>query len=447
MRELRGRIKERIMDKFVFRRYCLFVVSVFINAFGIAFITKALLGTSPITSVTYVLSMFTSYTMGQWTIALNLLFMLIDLLFMRPRELKDDLRMFLLQIPITLCFGTFIDVSMSALSWLHPAGYLYQLVSLAAGCFILAVGIGLEVKADIAMVAGEYMVRVISKRLRKEFGYVKLGLDVTLVLVSCVLSLVFMSGLYGVREGTVVAALVVGPIVRFLKPYYRVLDRWIGEGRTARPASVSAVKEERYPVVTIAREYGSGGHLLGELLAKRLGVSFYDKELIGLAAEESGLTRKYISENEQSMSPVWLKNIIFQNYESSLNLSLSSRDALFVAQSRVIRRIAAKGPCVIIGRCADFILKDYPGVIKVFCYSGADEAYARCLKEYGLPEETAAAEIKRVNQARVAHYEYYTERKWGDPHNYDLMINTGSMELSTACDLIERLYKNRLETV
>ena len=424
------------MNKFIVRRYFLFVVSIFINAFGIAFITRALLGTSPITSITYVLSLFTSYTMGQWTIIVNLLFLLIDLILMKPKGVKADLRMFLLQIPITFCFGTFIDISMNALDWLVPTNYLSQLVSLAVGCFILAVGIALEVKADIAMVAGEYLVRVLSKCLKKEFGFVKLGLDISLVVLSCVVSWIFMSGIYGIREGTVVAALVVGPIVHFLKPYYKVFDNWIGMGKTAGSMAEADAATAQHVVVTIAREYGSGGHLLGEMLAKRMGVAFYDNELITLAAQESGMTQKYVSENEQTMSPMWLKNIILQNYESSLNFSLSSRDALFVAQGRVIRKLALKESCVIMGRCADYILKDSPNVIKVFCYSDMRHKLVRGIEEYGLQRDTAETEIKRLNQSRITHYEYYTGQKWGDPHNYDLMINTGSLDLETACDLI-----------
>ena len=435
------------MNKFIVRRYFLFVVSVFINAFGIAFITKALLGTSPITSVTYVLSMFTHYTMGQWTIIVNLMFLVLDLFLMKPKELKADLRMYLLQIPITLCFGVFIDVSMDMLGWIEPANYAAQLLTLAAGCFVLAVGIGLEVKADIAMVAGEYLVRALSKCMRKEFGFVKLGLDVTLVIVSCAISLIFMSRIDGVREGTVVAALVVGPIVHFLKPYYKIFDKWIGNTRPLPAALGKKEVGEQHVVVTIAREYGSGGHLLGSMLAARLNIAFYDNELITLAAKESGLTRQYVSENEQTMSPVWLKNIIWQNYESSLNFSLSSRDALFVAQGRVIRKVAGKEACVIMGRCADYILKDSPNVIKVFCYSDMSHKLQRGIEEYGLQKDTAEAEIKRLNQARIAHYEYYTGQKWGDPHNFDLMINTGSLDLGTACELIAGLYRQRLKAL
>ena len=162
------------MNIYILRRYLFFCVSLFVNAFGIAFITKALLGTSPITSVTYVLSMFTPMTIGQWTIALNLLFVLLELPFMNLKELKSDLRMFLLQIPISLCFGFFIDLSMNILYWLDPHTYVYQIIALLVGCVILAAGITLEVKANVAMMAGEYFARVISRRVSGEIGYLKL---------------------------------------------------------------------------------------------------------------------------------------------------------------------------------------------------------------------------------------------------------------------------------
>ena len=181
------------MNKYMSRRYILFAVSLFVNAMGIAFITKALLGTSPITSVTYVLSMFTPLTIGQWTIVLNLLFVLFELPFMTRKELKDDLRMFLLQIPISLCFGTFIDLSMNMLYWLEPVKYIDQIIYLLVGCVILAAGITLEVKANVAMMAGEYFVRVISQRFHGEFGYVKLCFDITLVCIACLFSICFMS--------------------------------------------------------------------------------------------------------------------------------------------------------------------------------------------------------------------------------------------------------------
>lgn len=424
------------------RRYILFAVSLFVNAMGIAFITKALLGTSPITSVTYVLSMFTPLTIGQWTIVLNLLFVLFELPFMTRKELKDDLRMFLLQIPISLCFGTFIDLSMNMLYWLEPVKYIDQIIYLLLGCVILAAGITLEVKANVAMMAGEYFVRVISQRFHGEFGYVKLCFDITLVCIACLFSICFMSGIYGVREGTVAAALLVGPIVHFINPYYRCFDKWIND---VKDKDAIALRNIQHVIITIAREYGSGGHLLGEMLSKELGIKLYDKEFIHLVAEKSGINEQYIKKNEQSIPSFWLKCILGKNSEQSLERSLSSDDVLFVAESKIIQELAEKGPCIIVGRCADFVLRDYPNLIKVFCYSDLKSACVRCVQEYGVSEEKAESEIKRINHNRIAHYEYYTGEKWGEPHHYNLMINTRSIDLSVACNLIKSIYKNRIK--
>lgn len=424
------------------RRYILFAVSLFVNAMGIAFITKALLGTSPITSVTYVLSMFTPLTIGQWTIVLNLLFVLFELPFMTRKELKDDLRMFLLQIPISLCFGTFIDLSMNMLYWLEPVKYIDQIIYLLVGCVILAAGITLEVKANVAMMAGEYFVRVISQRFHGEFGYVKLCFDITLVCIACLFSICFMSGIYGVREGTVAAALLVGPIVHFISPYYRCFDKWIND---VKDKDAIVLRNIQHVIITIAREYGSGGHLLGEMLSKELGIKLYDKEFIHLVAEKSGINEQYIKKNEQSIPSCWLKCILGKNSEQSLERSLSSDDVLFVAESKIIQELAEKGPCIIVGRCADFVLRDYPNLIKVFCYSDLKSACVRCVQEYGVSEEKAESEIKRINHNRIAHYEYYTGEKWGEPHHYNLMINTGSIDLSVACNLIKSIYKNRIK--
>lgn len=433
------------MKKTMLRRYALFLVSLFVNAFGIAFITKAMLGTSPITSVTYVLSMFTPFTIGQWTILLNLLFVVLELPLMTRAELRGDLRMYLLQIPISLCFGTFIDVSMNLLFWLNPVAYVMQLVVLLIGCVILALGIALEVKADAAMMAGEYFVQVISRHFRKEFGFMKLGFDVTLVCIACLLSLVFLETIEGVREGTVAAALLVGPIVHFVSPYYRFLDRWIGPS-VSMPVAVG--KETPHFVVTIAREYGSGGHVLGEMLAKRLGVRLYDKEFLHLAAQQSGIDETYIKAHEQQLPSYWLKCIQGRKSDSLLEKSLSPDDVLFVAESKIIRELVEKESCVIVGRCADFVLQGYPRVIRVFCYSDLESACSRCVSEYGLKADEAAGEIKRVNRSRRAHYEYYTGQKWGMAEHYDLMINTGVVPVEKVCDILVSLcsrFKEKTE--
>lgn len=427
------------MSKYTFRRYLLFVASLFINAFGIAFITKALLGTSPITSVTYVLSLFTPFTMGIWTILLNLLFVVLEPFLMTRRELREDLRMYLLQIPIAFCFGLFIDFSMFMLSWLEPSVYVMQVTVLLIGCIILALGIALEVKANAAMMAGEYFVKTITRRFHGEFGYVKLGFDITLLTIACILSLVFLSDIQGVREGTVVSALLVGPIVHFVSPAYRIFDRWINA--PIKQADTPSAQHTN-TIITIAREYGSGGHLLGERLAKELGIKLYDREFIRMAAQRSGIDEQYIAKNEQSIPSFWLKCILSKNSEQPVEVSLSADDILFVAESRIVQELAAQEPCIIVGRCADFILKDHPKAVKVFCYSDLKSAVNRCVNDYGIPQEQAEAEIRRINRNRIHHYEYYTGWKWGEPHHYHLMLNTGNISLETAYKLVKEVYQN-----
>ena len=426
------------IKNYTLRRFILFAISLFINAFGIAFITKAMLGTSPITSVTYVLSMFTSWTMGQWTIAINILFVILELPFISIKELKSDIKMFTLQIPIALCFGTFIDISMNMLFWLTPAEYISKIVFLLIGCIILAIGIALKVKANAAMMAGEYLVRTISRHFDKEFGYVKLGLDITLLCIACILSIIFMSGIYGVREGTVIAALAVGPIVHFVSPYYSFLDSWIKD--TSIIESIDKPKVQN-KVITIAREYGSGGHLLGEMLSKELGLKVYNKEFIHMAAQKSNIDEGFITKNEQTIPSYWLKCIIGRDSGQTAEHILSKEDVLFIAESKIIQEVAEKEPCIIIGRCADFILKDNPKAIKVFCYSDPESAYERCTQSYGVPKDKAEAEIRRINRNRATHYEYYTGKKWKDPSHYDLMINTSHIDIEEACNLIKRIYE------
>ena len=442
-------IKVKLMNTRNPRAYILFVIALAINAFGIAFITRALLGTSPITSITYVMSMFTSLTMGQWTIVLNLGFMILELPFMRKEDLRTDLACYLLQIPTTLFFGSFIDVSMNALSWLQPEMYVLKIASLLFGCVILAVGIALEVKANVAMAAGEYFVKAIARRLRTDFGYTKLGFDSSLVALSCIVSYAVMGTIQGVREGTVVAAVIVGPIVHFISPWFKVFDRFLyPSGKTGRPAGQASLPvEDFHPghrVITIAREFGSGGHLLGEMLSKELGIRLYDKEFIHLSAQESGMDEAYIRKNEQSIPSFWLKSVYAQN-KNTVEQSMAPDDVLFVAESKIVQEAAAKEDCVIVGRCADFVLDGQPGLIRVFCCAGLDDARQRCVQEYGLPADKAESEIKRVNRKRMAHYEYYTGRKWGDPHHYDLVVNTSHVSIEEACRMIGELYRHALQ--
>lgn len=214
--------------KELFRRYVFFIVAVLVNAFAIATITKALLGTSPISSIPYVLSLSTPVTMGGWTIGFSLLLIVGACVLMGWRETKRKWLELLAQVPITLCFGVFIDVSMvELLWWLDPVHYWQQVAALLVGCFILGSGIAMEVKADVAMVAGEYFVSALCKRIRRGFAFVKVCFDWGTVAIAACLSWLFLNRIAGIREGTLVAALLVGPISHLVFPWLRIFNGYL----------------------------------------------------------------------------------------------------------------------------------------------------------------------------------------------------------------------------
>lgn len=176
-------------------------------------------------------------------------------------------------------------------------------------------------------------------------------------------------------------------------------------------------------VVTISREYGSGGHYVGELLAKETGLKFYDKNLINMISKKTGLSKEYVSENDQKLA--------------SFKYSDNNDDKIFIAESKVIQDLAAKESCIIVGRCADYILKDNKDTLKIFLYSSDQDKVNRVVKYYGIKEDQAIKEIKKVNNERAKHYKYYTERDWYNLANYDLALNVDHLGVEDTALLIK----------
>lgn len=183
-------------------------------------------------------------------------------------------------------------------------------------------------------------------------------------------------------------------------------------------------------IITISREYGSGGRYVGKLLAERLGLKLYDKELIKLANEESGLSVDYIKTTEQKLT------------SSTINPYYSNDDEIFTSEAKIIKKIAAsKEPCIIVGRCADYILKNYKNKISIFLYTSDENKIKRAIKYYNLDTSTAKKTIEKINKARMKHYKYYTNRNWKDFANYDLAINVDSLGPEKTADLLEEIIQ------
>ena len=182
-------------------------------------------------------------------------------------------------------------------------------------------------------------------------------------------------------------------------------------------------------VITIAREYGSGGRYIGRLVAEKLGIKLYDKEFIEKLAEKTGLSAEYIESNEQ-------KRTALDNFNNGYYSGLNNSDELFIKESNLIKKLANKESCVIIGRCADFILKDNKNVIKIFINNNMENKIKRATEFYGMNKEKAEKEITRINKLRANHYKNYTEREWKDPSNYNICINSDAVGIDNAVELI-----------
>ncbi len=195
-------------------------------------------------------------------------------------------------------------------------------------------------------------------------------------------------------------------------------------------------------IVTIGRQYGSGGRYVGRLLAEKLGVPFYDKELLAEAAKHSGICEELFEDHDEKPTRSLLFSLVtgMQTHGSpgSFYMDMPLNHKIFLAQFDAIRRIAQEGSCVIVGRCADYVLRDDPDAVKVFVKADMPSKIQRAVKYYGLEEDKAEERIRKADRQRASYYNYYATATWGDVDNYDLCVDTGKLGVEGAVDLICR---------
>lgn len=192
-------------------------------------------------------------------------------------------------------------------------------------------------------------------------------------------------------------------------------------------------------IITIARQYGSGGRQIGQDLAQKLNVPFYDKQLVTIAAKKSGMSEELFQKADERHTSSLLYSLVMGNYTfgvpgTAANLPLN--DQLFLLQTQIIREAAKKGACVVVGRCADYILREFPHIFRVYLYADKDCRTRHAIDEYGINEKKAADIVAKIDKQRAAYCNFYTSTKWGDPVNYDLCLNTGSISAESAVQLI-----------
>ena len=189
-------------------------------------------------------------------------------------------------------------------------------------------------------------------------------------------------------------------------------------------------------IITISRQYGSGGRIVAKKLADALGIPFYDNELITMAAEKTGLSVECFKDAEKTS----IGNLFFSltSLTPSIDaVGLPLNEKIFLVQSQVIKEVAAEGPCVIVGRSANYVLQDNPNVINVFLQGDLEDRVKRAIDTYGQDAEGAESLVVKTDKRRANYYNYFTGGKWGKAENYDLILNTSRMDLDKIVEVIK----------
>jgi len=189
-------------------------------------------------------------------------------------------------------------------------------------------------------------------------------------------------------------------------------------------------------IITISREFGSGGHTIGKLTAEKLSIPCYDSELLEQIQSKSGLAKEFIEESGEYSGSGWFNQVL-----SSRDFNGNSlQDKLFILQSQIIRDLAKKGPCLIVGRCADYILRDHADCLRVFIHADIEDRTRYIIEHYGERKESPEKRLHDKDKRRAAYYQYYTDMKWGLASNYDIALNSSHLGIEKCVDIIASLF-------
>lgn len=411
------------------KKLAVLAAGLFILAFGIALSSKSSIGVSPSASLSYVLSLFLPLSMGTFTMIVNALFVVVQILLLR----KNFKLINLLQLVVVFAFGYFTDLTLAIVAPMQINAYWLKLLLCVVSCLIMAFGVFLEVKASLILMAAEGAISAISDKLHLEFGTVKIIIDWVFIALSTAISFIVFHKLNGVREGTVIAAFLVGFFTRFYNRHIHFLDKFleISPDMPESPILAGAA----YPlVITIERELGCGGHKIGEEVAKHLGIPFYDYAVISETAKEMGLPADEVQKNEERMGvgliSQWIRN---NNAETQIR---SKEEDIFRSQVKVIRELASKESCVIVGRLGGYILKGRPNTLNLFLSADRSFRAERIAKEHHLSFDDARKLVKKEDLSRAAYCKHFTNMPWGLAAHYGMTLHTSDYGIDNSVEMI-----------
>ena len=420
-------------------RIPMYFIGLFVMTIGIALSVKSNLGVSPVSSIPYTITCVWGIEMGKATILFHIVLVILQILLLRKKFKPVQL----LQVVIGVVFGYFTTFCNYMVSFLPtPENLGIRIAMVLASTVFVAVGIFLYLPANLIPLAGEGCMQAVSSVTHIEFSKVKIGFDCTMVLVSAVTCLSLLHSLGSVGAGTIIAAVLVGTLVGIInKAFGKQRDKLLG--KTEEADSTATEGDSNY-VITISREFGSGGREIGKLLAEELGFHYYDSELIRLAAEKSGYTPEFVEQNEQTLKNPVLHDF-FAWYAGPLEQDeMPKADQLFQMEASLIHEIAHKGSCIIVGRLANYILKDMPTAYHVFVSADKDAEAARVSDRDHISLKAAAAKVEKVNHERAVHCKHFTKTNWGNVKNYDLCIKSDDFGVADTAQIIGKLFQKKM---
>ena len=422
-------------------RVPMYFIGLFIMTIGVAISVKSNLGVSPVSSIPYTMTCVWGIEMGKATILFHCFLVVVQILLLRKKFKPINL----MQIAVGVVFGYFTTFCNWCVSFLpDPSNIVVRLIMMLVSTVLIAFGIFLYMPPNIMPLAGEGAMKAVSDVSGIEFPKVKIGFDVSMVFISLITCLVFIKSFGSVGIGTVIAAFLVGTVLGFISKRFGTArdkflypDHFVGEEpKTSAP--------EHY-VITISREYGSGGREIGRILAEHLGIKYYDLDVIRQVATESGMSEKVIEEKEQAVKNPTVHSLYYWYAQTMNEDELPIVERIFHAQTKIIKEIAKNESCVIVGRLANYILREECRCFNIFIGAEMDSKIKRVVCRDCIDEKQAKAKIEKVEKERANHCMYFTHKQWRDLESYDLYIKSDILGLNRTADLILQIIREKMQ--
>lgn len=415
----------------IIRRYIFLIVGLLINAAGIVLIAKACLGNSPTGAIPYVLNLKFPYSLGTLTLGMYIVMFLVQVFILRSNlKIRD-----FIQLPLALVYSSFIDLVMYWISGYTPTHYGIQMFTFLVGCILRAMGVSIQVVADVAMLPGEAFMLVIARAIKKEFSVVKLVCDASFVVIAGVLAIVLLGRIDGIGEGTLIAAVITAPISKVFTMNLMSFDRRILRGQAVYTQDKVVVAENEPYIITISSQSGSGGHRIAKILSEKLNLPLYDNNMIDMISKEGNFPEGYVKARMERLYTNRFWEFYVENY-SYVGYSLESYEPLFNEQAKVIGDIASKGSSIIVGYCSEYLLRDRKNVISIYIHANDDAKLKFLEQEYKVNSKEAKNIMRSHDKERALYFKHFTGEEWAVSDRFSVSIDSSLLGIDKTADLL-----------